>query len=130
MGRSKSVGKASADKSDASNLVVTSSVQEEVKELFGDLAEQPRGLDPVLDSVEMLRNRINTVCGKKNREKTFARSFFKVFWPCGRPHAQNKKSGTSRSLCCQIFSSVRRLELKKTKKKKNSGNRQRMRTNQ
>ena len=65
-----------------------------------------------------------TVCGKKNREKTFARSFFKVFWPCGRPHAQNKKSGTSRSLCCQIFSSVRRLELKKTKKNENCGNRQ------
>ena len=55
---------------------------------------------------------------KKMGKKTFARSFFKIFWPCGRPHAQNKKSGTSRSLCCQIFSSVRRLELKKTKKTK------------
>ena len=65
-----------------------------------------------------------TVCGKKNREKTFARSFFKVFWPCARPHAQNKKSRRSRSLSCQIFSSVRRLELKKTKKNKNCGNRQ------
>ena len=35
----------------------------------------------------------STVCGKKNREKTFARSFFEVFWPWGRPHAQTKNRG-------------------------------------
>ena len=64
---------------------------------------------------------------KKSRKKVFAkffRSFCEVFSPRGRPHAQNKKSGRSRSLCCQIFSSVRRLELKKVLKNKSCGKRQ------
>ena len=88
----------------------------------------PRSCGPAVDGLSYILPVFTsvfyacTVCGKKNREKTFARSFFKVFWPCGRPHAQNKKSGTSRSLCCQIFSLVRRLELKKTKKNENCGN--------
>ena len=56
--------------------------------------------------------------------KKFCAMFFQSFLAMGEPHAQNKKSGRSKSLCYQIFSSVRRLELKKTKKNENYGNRQ------
>ena len=34
-------------------------------------------------------------------------------------HAWNEMSGSSRSICCQIFSSVQRLEVDKTSKKRN-----------
>ena len=54
---------------------------------------------------------------KKSRKKFFAK-FFRSFFAMGAPPCTKQKIGETRSLCCQIFGSVRRLELKKRKKQK------------
>ena len=55
--------------------------------------------------------------------RTNPRASFSQFFRRARPqHALNKFSGTSRSVYCQIFSPVRRLQLDKTPKNRNAKN--------